>query len=231
PFLLVKGIVFTDEEGRVREQPDILLLDAVVRERVVDHAGQKSDVRAGADLREVISYGRGTVETRINGNELGVAVTLRLHDEAEAHRVVFCRVAAHDQDQVGVADIGPTIGHRPAPESGGQTGHRRAVSYSGLLLEGDHSEPSPGCLYQQIVVLVRVGAAADDADGRQRVDRLPLVVLLHQLGVARVFDQAGDAVKRPVPRLGFPLIAARRAVLHLGQPAVIDDVLLERDTL
>jgi hypothetical protein len=102
----------------------------VVRQRVVDQPGEESDVRAGADLNEAIGDRRRPVEARIDAHQLRIAVALRLHDEAEADRVVFSRVAAHGQHHIRVADVGPAVRHRASPERGGQTGHRRAVSYT-----------------------------------------------------------------------------------------------------
>ncbi len=41
------------------------------------------------------------------------------------------------------------------------------------------------------------------------------------------FQQAGDAIDHEVPRLLFPVIAARRAVHRLGNAAIVDDVVLD----
>ena len=151
---------------------------------------------------------RGSTHT-----SFALRLRLRLHDEPEADRMVLSRVAAHGQHDVRVADVGPAVGHRSSSERGGQTGHRGAVSNPGLLLDRDDAEPGAERLDEQVVDLVGVGAAADDAHRRQRVDaRGRASSLLDQLLVARLLDQPRDAIDRPVPRLLFPRRAARRAV-------------------
>ena len=148
---------------------------------------------------------RRPVEARIDADELRVAVPLRLHDEAEADRVVLSRVAAHGEDDIRVADVGPAVGHRPASERGGQTGHRGAVSYPGLLLDRHDAEPGAERLHEQVVDLVGVGAAADDAERGQRVDRRgPLASFSTRCSSRVSFTQPRDAVDREVPRLLFP---------------------------
>ena len=43
-------------------------------------------------------------------------------------------ISAHAEDDVGVFQVAPVIGHCAPSEAGGQTDHRRAVSNPGLLL-------------------------------------------------------------------------------------------------
>ncbi len=161
---LVERIPLVDDERRVRKEPHVLVVIPLVGQRVVDQPAEKRDVGAGANLDEAIGDGSRPVEARIDAHQLGVAVPPRFHHEPEADRVVLSRVAAHRQDDVRVADVGPAVGHCASSERGGQTGHRGAVSYSGLLLERDHAQPGSKRLDQQVVQLVGVGAAADDPD-------------------------------------------------------------------
>ena len=172
--LLVEGVLFRDQERRVGEQADVLVVIAVVGQGVVDQPAEERDVGAGADLDEAIGDRRRAIESRIDAHQLRVAVPPRLHDEAEPDRVVLSRIAAHGEDDVRVADVGPAIGHRSASERGGQTGHRRPVSYPGLLLDRHHAEPGAEGLHEEIVQFVGIGAAADHADRGQRVDRAAL---------------------------------------------------------
>ena len=52
---------------------------------------------------------------------LGVAVALGLDRPLESAGMVLGRIAAHDQHHVGVLDVDPAVGHRPASESWSQT--------------------------------------------------------------------------------------------------------------
>ena len=76
--------------------------------------------------------------------------------------MIFRRVAAHDQNDVCVGDVGPAVRHGPAAKRGGQTGHRGAVSKTGLIFVGDDAETEAE-LAEQVVDLVGIGAAADHA--------------------------------------------------------------------
>ena len=116
----------------------------VVSQRVVDQATEKRDVRAGADGHVEIGNRRRAVEPRIDGDELRLPRALGFHDEAETDGMVFSRVAAHDQHDVGVGDVGPAVCHGPAAKRGGQTGHRGAVSKPGLIFVGDERRGRSG---------------------------------------------------------------------------------------
>ena len=93
-----------------------------------------------ADRRVVVGHRRRAREARIDDDQLRLAVLHRLGHPLEAAGVGFGGVAAHDQDQVGVLDVDPVVGHRTSAECRAQTGHRWRVSYSRLGIEGDHPE-------------------------------------------------------------------------------------------
>ena len=184
--LLVEGVLLGHEERGVREEPHVLVVIAVARQRVVNQPAEKRDVGAGANLDEAIGDRRRPVEARIDAHQLGVAISLRLHDETETDGMVFSRIATHRQHDIRIADVGPAVGHRSSSERGGQTGHRRAVSYSGLLLDRDDTQTGAEGFDEEVIELVGIGAAADDADSGQRVDRLPAGILARQAAASRV---------------------------------------------
>src|ERR1022692_1657430 len=128
-------------------------------------------------------------------------------------------------------DIGPAVSHGSASECGGQTGHRGAVSNTGLLFQRNHAQSGAKRFHQQVIVLVGVGAAADHAHRCERVNGAAFGVLLPQGAVAGFLEEVRDAVDGPIPRLLFPMVAARRAIAHVRQTAVVNNVLLERDAL
>ena len=59
------------------------------------------------------------------------------------------------------------------------------------------------------------------ADGLHPVDQFAFVVVGLEIGVAGVFDQAGDALQGPVPVLFLPFVAFRRPVEDLAQTVLV----------
>ena len=57
----------------------------------------------------------------------------------ETARMRLGRIAAHDQDEVGILDVDPVIRHRSTAKRRGKTCHRRAVSHTRLIVERQHS--------------------------------------------------------------------------------------------
>ncbi len=99
----------------------VILGDAVVLQRVVDQTAQEGDVGAGPNLQEEIRGGCGARESRINHDQLGVAFSFGFDYPLEAAWVVLGWIPTHDQHHVGVLDVDPAIGHRPASECRSQT--------------------------------------------------------------------------------------------------------------
>ena len=67
-------------------------------------------------------------------NERRAVFVARLKCPLESARMIFSRVGSHHQNDVGVLDVLPVVGHRASTERGGQTGHRGAVSNSSLMI-------------------------------------------------------------------------------------------------
>src|SRR5208282_4180432 len=228
---LVEGVAVFHQEGGVGVELYVVLLDAVVSEGIVDEPAEKGDVAAGADLDKLVGDSGSALIARIDDNQLGVAIALGFHGETEANGVVLGGIAAHGEDDIGVSNVSPAVGHGTASECGGQTGHRRAVSYSGLLFHGDNAESRTEGFYEQVVDLVGVGASTDNADGSEAIEDVTMRVSGDELFVARLLEEVGDAVDDEVPRLVFPFVAAGSTILDGGEAALIDDVLLESNAL
>ncbi len=109
-------------------------MDLVVCEQVVHHARQERNVTTGPDRRVMIRHGRRPREPRIDHHQFGATFRLGLSDPLETARMCFCGVATHDPDDVRIADVRPVVGHCTAPECWSQTGHRRGVSNTSLVL-------------------------------------------------------------------------------------------------
>ena len=133
--------------------------------------------------------------------------------------MVLGRIATHGQDDIGILDVGPAVRHGAAPECGGQTGHRRAMSYTGLLFHGDDAQSRTEGFYQQIIVFVAVGTASDHAYCGKRIDGLSLGVFFDQPVIARLLQQLSDTVDSEIPGLFLPVIAAGSTITNLGQRA------------
>jgi hypothetical protein len=158
-----------DDERRVGVFANVAGVELIVGERVVEQTAEERDVGAGADLDVLVGDGGGAVEARVDADELRLAVTLRFHHEAETDGVIFGRVPPHHQHHIGVGYVSPTVGHGSAAKRGSQTGYRWAVSKTGLVFIRQDPEAEPK-LPEQVVDLVRVGAAADDRDVIEAID-------------------------------------------------------------
>src|ERR1019366_5395749 len=120
--------------------------------------------------------------------------------------------------------------HRPAPERGGQTGHRGTVSYPGLAVPVRYPEGRDE-LPLQVVELVRVGTAADHRHSRVTVHDLALRVLFDEALVAGRLDVLRDLRDRVAPGDGLPLIGTRPADLGAGEAIGVVDVIPESRAL
>src|SRR5208337_4242488 len=86
-------------------------------------------------------------------------------------------------------------------------------------------------LHHEIVELVGVGAAAGEGDGFAAVYRAALGILLDEGRVARLLGPMGDLVDGLLPRDVFPVVGAGAPYLRFQQPAIVEDVLLQRRPL
>src|SRR6202521_2621549 len=128
-----------------------------------------------------------------------------VHRPAKADRVVLCHVAAHDQDGIGVGKV-LLEGGRPTPsEACPQTGDGGAMSYPGLVFD---RRPAQGRNRRRLVDQLAFGRALDEG------------------GIARLFNEGGDAVHRPLEWPVFPVIGVGRTISHRGHAVGVDDILI-----
>jgi hypothetical protein len=95
--------------------------DPVVLDRVADHPTEERNVGTGANLQKQVGRRRSPSESRVYGDQLGVAIALGLHRPLESAGMVLGGIAAHDQHHVGVLDVDPAIRHGPASKCWSQT--------------------------------------------------------------------------------------------------------------
>src|SRR3954464_13926299 len=111
-----------------------------------------------------------------------------------------------------------------APERGAQTGHRGAVSYTGLVLDLHRSHRGEQLL-DQVVLLVVERGTAEVREAECAIDSMPVVVALLPALLAGRDRPLGDHVHRLVELELLPLGAAGPAISHLRQAAALLDEL------
>ena len=84
-------------------------------------------------------------------NDLRPALA-RLNHPLKSHGMVLRHRRSHDKDGVRVAEILLRSGRAAASEGSAQTGHGRAMSYTGLVADADHSHPDREELADQIIL-------------------------------------------------------------------------------
>src|SRR6202011_2779119 len=110
----------------------ILAEEQLVLEYVTNQSTQEKNVRASPKRYPDIRHGRRSAEAWVHMQDLR-ATLLGLHDPLKSDRMVLRHIRSHDQDRVGVEQIIRCCCCSAASVSCAQTGHRRAMSYTGLI--------------------------------------------------------------------------------------------------
>ncbi len=210
--------VAADNERSVGVGTDVVGMVEVVGQNVTDQPAQHRDVRPRADLHVLVGHRRCPRVSGIDGDKRGVVLVTRLDRPLEAAGMILGRVGPHHQYDIGVLDVLPVVGHRPATERGGQTGHRGAVSYASLMI--DVGQPhSPHCLGYQVGVLIGHSSATNPSNTVATVNCSSLIVLLDKRCVASLFKLAREPVHCEIPVDLSPLAGPRLPVHRtLTQP-------------
>ena len=140
------------------------------------------------------------------------------HHPLEADRVRLGRVGAVDQDEVGVPDVTPVVGHGPPAERGGQTDHRGTVSNTGLLLEVHHAERRASAWWRGSPPRELNAAPPAKAMPSQRFTTLPSASWVTNVRSRDALMLLGQLVEREVPGDLLPLRRAGRAVERASPP-------------
>ncbi len=221
---VIESVPFGYDEGGVGVGLDVFVLDLVVTEQVVDHPAQEGDVRAGAERRVEVRHRCRAGEAGVYHDECGVIVGLGLGYPFEAAGVSLGGVAAHDDDDVGILDVHPVVGHRTASECGGQTGHRWSVSDPGLIVERQHAGAADR-LVGDVAGFVAGGGGRQETGGQPAVDRGAGGIFGNEVLVPVVLHQPGHLRKGLVPGDALPLLGAGGAVFRVLEPVgAVDEV-------
>src|SRR5580700_3153397 len=125
--------------GSVGVVHNILAKVFPVFENVVNESPEEQNVRAGTQRRPHIGHRRSAAEPGVNVNYLCASLT-GFHDPLETNGMIFGHVGSHDQNRVGIDEVA-WCGCRSASTEGcAQTGHRGAMSYTGLVADTNHAQ-------------------------------------------------------------------------------------------
>ena len=78
----------------------------------------------------------------------------RFHHPLETNRMVLGHVRSHDQDRIRVCQVLLSCRRAAATERCAQTGHRGAMSYTGLVADAVHPQASSEQLLNKVVLFV-----------------------------------------------------------------------------
>ena len=166
----------------------------------------------------MVGHGGGAVKAWIDHDQLGAALFFCLDRPLEAHRVRLGGVAAHHQNEVGVLDVHPAVGHGATTKGGGQCRHGRAVTDTRLRIGGDNAQRAHEFLREDPGFVGR-GRGRQHAGGQPAVDWHAVGVLVDEIRVAVGLHVLGDALDGFVPADALPLVAAGFAHFRVFQSA------------
>ena len=189
--------------------------DDDVREPVVER-----DVRAGAELEEDVRHRRELDAARIGDDQLRAAEARFLHPRAD-DGMALGRVRAGEEEALGDVDVGERVRSAGLAERLDEAERRRRVADARAVVDVVRAERRAGELLEDVVLLVRAAARADERDRVGAVlggDRLHLVGdEAHRLVPRRLAPRAvGAAHHRRGEAIGRARVLVREAALDAG---------------
>jgi len=136
----------------------------------------------------------------------------------------FSGIAAHNQNQVGVLDVDPVVGHCATAVRGGQTGHRRAVSDPGLIIEGQHAQRTDH-LVGQVTRFAARSRGCQESCREPAINVAPASFLETKLASRSAPHKARDAVDGLIPRDAFPFVGSGFPYFRVPEPTwTVDEI-------
>src|SRR5262245_36032768 len=120
---------------------DVLAKEQLVLNQVIDESAKKYNVSTGAKRHPNVRERTRAGEAWIDMND-GGSLLLGFHHPAKTDRVRFGHRGAFDQNTIGIRQILLRGGSSAPAEGGAQTGHRAAMSYTGLVGHTHHAQAS-----------------------------------------------------------------------------------------
>ena len=99
---VVEREVVAQQAGSVRIAQHVILVELLTLEHLRDDVAHEGDVRAWAQLEELVRDLRRARVADVDVDDLGAVLLTRLHDILEAHRMAFREVRALDPDELRV---------------------------------------------------------------------------------------------------------------------------------
>ena len=155
----------------------VLFEVAFVLKNVTNERSEEEDVRSCAQRRPYIRAGRCPSKPRIHMNDFAAALA-RLHHPLEADRMLLGHRRTDDQNCIRIGKRLLRCGCSASSYRGAQTGHRRAVSNSGLVADANHAQTSCEQFLDQIVLFVVQRGAAQMRDRLGLHQAVPVFLLL-----------------------------------------------------
>ncbi|MNS80119.1 hypothetical protein D3C72_1137860 [compost metagenome] len=137
---VIKGKIVPHQQISVGVVFNVFVVDFIVFNQIQQHARQERNVRTGTNRRVDIGHRCCTRKARIDDDQRRIVIVFRFHRPAESHRMRFSGVTAHHDDNVGVFDINPVVGHRTATKCWSKTCYRWSVSDARLVVYRQHAE-------------------------------------------------------------------------------------------
>src|SRR5215211_1466482 len=120
---------------------NVLAKVQLVFNQMINEPPEKYDVRTGADWYPNVGQRARAREAWIDMDDRG-ALLFRFHHPAKSDWVRFRHRGTFDQNAVCIRQV-LLCGRSSTPAEGGaQTGHRAAMSYTGLVGHTDHAQAS-----------------------------------------------------------------------------------------
>ncbi len=216
---------------------EFLVFPAIL-EDVPEHPVDRRDMGAGTDADIFRRMGRGPRHPGIDDDHVRAVEFLALENVLQRDRVSFRRVAAHDEDGLGIADVVVAVGHRAVAPGIGDAGDRGGVTDARLVI-GIVGAPEGGEL------AIEIGGLVGELGGAQPIDRVRSRFLpdLQQL-VADLVDRLIPAEPGPLSlhqlhriaqaALAQYVVADCRAFAAMGAPvdrAVVVGLLADPDVV
>ncbi len=165
---------------------NILLVVKLLSDDDVEHRVEHRNVGAVLELHHLPGVALERLAARIHHDEL--RATLRgLLEEGRSDRVVFGRVGADDDDDIGILAFVEGRGHRRRADAFQQRRHRRRVAKPRAMIHVVRTEPGANQLLEEISLLVGAFRRAE-AGERAR-----------PIAVADFHQAPGGAIERLFP--------------------------------
>ena len=212
PFLHLVADILHPVDALIEE---LLVLPAIA-EDVPEHSVDGGNVRARTHPHIFRCVRGGPRHARVDHDEVGPLELLAFEQMLQRHRMRFGRIAAHDHDGLGVADVVVAVGHRAVAPGVGYAGDGRRMADPRLVIDVVGA-PIGRELAEQI------GAFVGEFRGAEPVDRIRSRLLADRLHLRT------DLVDRGLPGDLGPLTVDQ---LHrIFQPAVAMHELAHRRAL